>query len=245
MASRRVEALISPIARLAEACARRKIPVVAFADAHAPDSLEFASFPPHCLRGTAEAALCPEIAQAAPVTLLEKSSTNGFVEPVFDFWRRDNAHIDTYLVAGDCTDICVQQFVVTALTHGIARNRPLRIVVPLALVDTYDGDGIRPTCSTLFPVYHAGRGGRALRGYRVGETVMTPLDGVDCMPSNEPLFASENLTMLTDFYELTMANGFFQTGNVDKIAYFDMFFRRIPMGAASPSWRASSNWWIT
>jgi putative nicotinate phosphoribosyltransferase len=50
------------------------------------------------------------------------------------------------------------------------------------------------------------------------------------MSSNEPLFASENLTMLTDFYELTMANGFFQTGNVDKIAYFDMFFRRIPDG---------------
>lgn len=153
MASRRVEALISPIARLAEACARRKIPVVAFADAHAPDSLEFASFPPHCLRGTAEAALCPEIAQAAPVTLLEKNSTNGFVEPVFDFWRRDNAHIDTYLVAGDCTDICVQQFVVTVLAHGIARNHPLRIVVPLALIDTYDGDGHPADVLNLVSLY--------------------------------------------------------------------------------------------
>lgn len=37
-----------------------------------------------------------------------------------------------------------------------------------------------------------------------------------------------NLTMLTDFYELTMANGFFAEGYRDKIAYFDMFFRRIP-----------------
>lgn len=46
-------------------------------------------------------------------------------------------------------------------------------------------------------------------------------------PDN-PIFETDNLTMLTDFYELTMANGFFQTGNVDKIAYFDMFFRRIP-----------------
>ncbi len=39
-----------------------------------------------------------------------------------------------------------------------------------------------------------------------------------------------NLTMLTDFYELTMANGYFEKGYKDKIAYFDMFFRKIPDG---------------
>jgi nicotinate phosphoribosyltransferase len=37
-----------------------------------------------------------------------------------------------------------------------------------------------------------------------------------------------NLTMLMDFYELTMSNGFFQTGYTEKTAYFDMFFRKIP-----------------
>ena len=35
-----------------------------------------------------------------------------------------------------------------------------------------------------------------------------------------------NLTMLTDFYEITMANGYFETGMAEKIAYFDMFFRK-------------------
>lgn len=39
-----------------------------------------------------------------------------------------------------------------------------------------------------------------------------------------------NLTMLTDFYEITMANGYFQKGFKDKIAYFDMFFRKVPDG---------------
>ncbi|HEY8349852.1 MAG TPA: nicotinate phosphoribosyltransferase, partial [Clostridia bacterium] len=34
--------------------------------------------------------------------------------------------------------------------------------------------------------------------------------------------------MLTDFYELTMANGYLQSGMKDRIAYFDMFFRRVP-----------------
>ena len=39
-----------------------------------------------------------------------------------------------------------------------------------------------------------------------------------------------NLTMLVDFYELTMGNGYFNKGLEDKIAYFDMFFRRVPDG---------------
>ena len=37
-----------------------------------------------------------------------------------------------------------------------------------------------------------------------------------------------NLTMLTDFYEMTMANGYFCTDMAEDIAYFDMFFRKIP-----------------
>lgn len=37
-----------------------------------------------------------------------------------------------------------------------------------------------------------------------------------------------NLTMLTDFYELTMANGYFENGIGNKIGYFDMYFRKIP-----------------
>jgi len=37
-----------------------------------------------------------------------------------------------------------------------------------------------------------------------------------------------NLTMLMDFYELTMANGYLTSGIGDRIAVFDMFFRKIP-----------------
>ena len=37
-----------------------------------------------------------------------------------------------------------------------------------------------------------------------------------------------NLTMLCDYYELTMGNGYFQTGLSDRICYFDIFFRSVP-----------------
>ena len=46
------------------------------------------------------------------------------------------------------------------------------------------------------------------------------------MTSNEKL----NLTMLCDFYELTMAGGYFEHGYRDRICYFDLFFRRCPDG---------------
>lgn len=39
-----------------------------------------------------------------------------------------------------------------------------------------------------------------------------------------------NNTMLTDYYELTMASGYFESGMADEIGYFDMFFRKIPDG---------------
>ncbi len=44
------------------------------------------------------------------------------------------------------------------------------------------------------------------------------------MKVNEKL----NMTMLCDFYELTMANGYFASGMKDKICYFDVFYRNVP-----------------
>ena len=43
-------------------------------------------------------------------------------------------------------------------------------------------------------------------------------------------FLNDNYTMLCDFYELTMGNGYYTCGNSDKILYFDLFFRSIPDG---------------
>ena len=37
-----------------------------------------------------------------------------------------------------------------------------------------------------------------------------------------------NMTMLCDFYELTMGNGYFRNGYKDRITYFDVFFRNVP-----------------
>lgn len=44
------------------------------------------------------------------------------------------------------------------------------------------------------------------------------------------MITEQNCTMLCDFYQLTMGNGYFRTKHADRIAYFDVFFRRVPDG---------------
>ena len=39
---------------------------------------------------------------------------------------------------------------------------------------------------------------------------------------------NRNRSMLCDFYELTMGNGYFEKGMSDQIVYFDVFFRSVP-----------------
>lgn len=46
------------------------------------------------------------------------------------------------------------------------------------------------------------------------------------MKTNDKL----NMTMLCDFYELTMGNGYFVNGMRDQICYFDVFYRNVPDG---------------
>lgn len=153
LASPRIGALIDPIARLAAACDAVKMPILAFADAHTPDSLELKSYPPHCMRGSEASQVCDAIAAAASFDIIEKNSTNGFVEPAFDSWRNAHPAINTYILVGDCTDICVSQFALTAKAYFNTRDLPSRIVVPTSLVDTFDGDGHDADLCNLLALY--------------------------------------------------------------------------------------------
>ena len=45
------------------------------------------------------------------------------------------------------------------------------------------------------------------------------------------MLQNENYTLLCDFYELTMSNGYFELGRGKEITYFDVFFRSVPDGA--------------
>lgn len=138
LSSPRVFQINGRVARLAEECLRRNIEVIAFADCHNEDSPEFSSYPRHCVRGTTESALTDELKALDGIQIIEKNSTNGFLEEQFQAFLRERPQTDTFLVTGCCTDLCVQQFCLTLKTHFNKENRPCRIIVPSELTATFD-----------------------------------------------------------------------------------------------------------
>ncbi|MCX7924026.1 MAG: cysteine hydrolase [Clostridia bacterium] len=136
--SPRVEALIPEITRLSRVCGEQGIGKLAFADCHTQVSPEFGAYPVHCLAGTREGEVVDELKAVGGYELIEKNSTNGFLEEKFQEWLKANPQIDNFIVVGDCTDICVQQFAITLKTYYNIVNKNVRVIVPVNAVDTYD-----------------------------------------------------------------------------------------------------------
>jgi len=136
--SPRVEALIPGIAGLLSLCKKQGIPVIAFGDCHTKDSPEFETYPEHGLAETAESEMVDELKKIGGYTLIPKNSTNGFLEEKFQTWLEEHSHLTTFIVVGDCTDICVEQFAKTLKAFFNMLNKRIRVVVPADAVDTFD-----------------------------------------------------------------------------------------------------------
>lgn len=136
--SSRVEGLIPEMAELSKACGELRITKLAFADCHTIASPEFDAYPAHCIEGTSEGEIVDELKEIGGYTLIPKNSTNGFLEEEFHKWLKENEHINTFIITGDCTDICVQQFAVTLKSWFNMKNKKARVIVPVNTVETYD-----------------------------------------------------------------------------------------------------------
>lgn len=136
--SPRVESLIPEITKLSKACDELSIVKLAFADCHTLASPEFEAYPPHCLEKSSEGEIVDELKDIGGYTLIPKNSTNGFLEEAFRKWLEENEHLDTFIITGDCTDICIQQFAITLKAWFNRQNKKLRVIVPVNAVETYD-----------------------------------------------------------------------------------------------------------
>jgi nicotinamidase-related amidase len=143
-----VTRMVAETDRLARAFSQGGRPILAFLDTHVPGKPE-PPYPPHCEAGTGEENLVPKLAwlgQDKHTTLVRKDCINGFVGSIGPDGRNRvvdwvNRHkLETVLVVGICTDICVMDFVLTFLS---ARNHDLMpgltdILVYEAGCATYD-----------------------------------------------------------------------------------------------------------
>ena len=152
--SPRVESLIPEIKRLSKACDDNVIEKIAFADYHNEDAVEFESYVPHCIINTNECEIVDELKTVGGYSLINKNSTNGFLEDEFQKWFKRNKDIVNYIVVGDCTDICIQQFTLSVKAWFNKENIKSRIIVPINAVDTYDFEMHNGDLTNIMALYN-------------------------------------------------------------------------------------------
>lgn len=142
LASPRIKALSEPIAELftaAYAAGARNF--VFTQDTHPADSPEFAAFPPHCVAGTSESEAVDAL-KALPfydqVITIPKGSLSSHLNTDFGAWLAEHPQIDTFVLVGDCTDLCIYSAAMHLRMEANALNIQRRVIVPAALVETFD-----------------------------------------------------------------------------------------------------------
>ena len=108
--------------------------VLFICDHHAPDDLEFQMFPVHCVKGTDEADVIPELAGfVTDSNVIPKNRYSGFFNTDLDE-RLRRLSPDKLVICGVCTDICVLH------TTSDARNRDYAVEVPVDCVASFDAE---------------------------------------------------------------------------------------------------------
>lgn len=127
--------IIPNVRRLIESEHAKGSTVLFLCDTHDPDDLEFQMFPVHCVRGTDEPDLIPELA-GFEGRLIPKRRYSAFFETDLGETLRSISP-EKVIICGVCTDICVMH------TAADARNRDYIVEVPTDCVASFNEDAHR------------------------------------------------------------------------------------------------------
>ena len=106
--------------------------VIFICDTHDPDDLEFEMFPVHCVRGTEEPEIIPELREYEGIHLPKRRYSAFFETNLADLLVE--LEPERVIVCGVCTDICVMH------TVADARNRDYAVDVPKDCVASFDSE---------------------------------------------------------------------------------------------------------
>jgi len=127
--------IIPNVQRLLASEIERGSTILYLCDHHAPDDLEFRMFPPHCIEGTVETEIIPELARF-PGEVIPKKRFSAFYGTTLEE-RLTQLKPDKLVICGVCTDICVCH------TVADARNRDYEVEVPVDCVASFDEEAHR------------------------------------------------------------------------------------------------------
>ena len=124
--------IIPNVQRLLKREAQEGSTVLFVCDNHEHDDLEFQMFPKHCIKGTREAEIIPELSKfVLPDNVIPKNRYSGFFNTDLED-RLKRLRPERITICGVCTNICVLH------TAAAARNRDLVVEVPKDCVATFD-----------------------------------------------------------------------------------------------------------
>lgn len=108
---------------------------------HTHDAPEFDQYGPHGIRDTQEAKTVDAL-RALPFAdtfrVVLKNSIHPALGTDFEQWLSEHPALDTFIVVGDCTDLCAYQSALYLKLRGNAQNRRVTVIVPHDCVQTYD-----------------------------------------------------------------------------------------------------------
>ncbi|MBC8429563.1 MAG: isochorismatase family protein, partial [Dehalococcoidia bacterium] len=122
--------IIPNVQRLLERELAQGSTVFFLCDLHAPDDPEFNMFPPHCIEGTAETEVIPELARYQGEIIPKRRFSAFFDTPLER--KLSQLKPEKLIVCGVCTEICVLH------TVSEARNRDYEVEVPVDCVASFD-----------------------------------------------------------------------------------------------------------
>jgi nicotinamidase-related amidase len=142
LSSPRVAEIVAPIVKLFTRAWERGVRhILLTQDTHEPDAVEFSQWPPHCVRGTAEAETVDAFKRLpfyAQLVQIPKNSIHSGLNTGLVQWLETHPEVDTFIVVGDCTDLCTYQLAMHLRLDANARQLQRRVVLPVDGVDTYD-----------------------------------------------------------------------------------------------------------
>jgi nicotinamidase-related amidase len=98
--------IITPIKKLIEHARNKKIPVIFIADSHDPDDREFQIWPPHAVEKTKGSEVIDELKPQKGDIIVKKKTYDGFFRTNLEKILKSKK-IDTVVLTGVCTDICI------------------------------------------------------------------------------------------------------------------------------------------
>lgn len=110
-------------------------------EGHTTDSIEFDSYPSHCVLGTKEAELIPEFIDEQNkenTRTYYKNSINGMLNRNLQDDIKNQDNLNEIVIGGVCADLCVMDFSRTFSKYLDEINRRAKIFVVENTIDTYD-----------------------------------------------------------------------------------------------------------